>query len=132
MSDVDLLLMIMEKANYEYENVRKLVQINIEGYEKRIREIEAMSEDDFLRMVSKSLFGVANKGYYTNNLKKRIEELKRIPERIDYLLDLWKNNRGWLDWVIKHSYKGAVRPMKKAIEKLALNRFNAKLTAFLG
>jgi hypothetical protein len=126
----DLLLMIVEKANYSYENIHRLVKINIEECERRIREIEAMSEEAFLSMVSKSLFGVASKGYYIGNFKRKIETLKMIPQRIDYLLDLWKNDKGWLEWVIKKSYKGYVKQMREAIERLAQDRFTAKLLSF--
>jgi hypothetical protein len=103
---------------------------NIEECERRIREIEAMSEEGFLSMVSQSLFGVASKGYYIGNFKRKIETLKMIPQRIDYLLDLWKNDKGWLEWVIKKSYKGYVKQMRAAIERLAQDRFTAKLLSF--
>jgi len=122
----------MEEANYDYEKLRKVIKAKIEDLQKRIREIEQMSDEAFMEMISKSLFGVANKGYYINKLKKRISDLEHITESIDYLLDLWKNDKKMLEWVITHSYQGYTRKMRKAIERLAQSRFNAKLLSFLG
>lgn len=129
-SYADMLLWAIQEAKYDYDNIQKLVKINIDGWEQRIREIEAMSQEEFIAHISKSIFGVANKDYYIGNYKKRIEELKALPERIDHLLDMWKNEKIWFDWTLKNVYKGYVRPMKKALEKLAESKFNSKLPSF--
>ena len=129
-SDIELKLFIIEKANYDYGKIKKIINAEIEKCESRIREIEAMGEEAFLSMVAKQLFGVASKGYYTSNLKKRIEELKHVKDGIDYLLEQYSKNKGWFNYVLSNYYKGYVKPMREAIEKLAKSRFNTKLLTF--
>jgi len=119
--------MVIENAKYDYVNIRKLVRINIKDLEKRIAAVQAMSETEFITYVSQSIFGVAIKEYYIKQCKRQIETWKGIPQRVDYLLGLWRDEKEIFNVVIKSSYKGVVRPMKKAIEKLAQSRFNAKL-----
>lgn len=123
---------VLEKANYEYEKVQKIIKAEVEELESQIHRIEEMSEEQFLREISKSLFGVANKGYYTNQKMKTVEELKLIPQQIEYFLDLCVKDKQILEWIIKNHYKGYVKRMREAIEKLAESRFNAKLLSFLG
>jgi len=129
-SGADLLLWAIREAKFDYDNIQKLVKINIEGCEERIRKIEAMSQEEFMAYISRSIFGVANKDYYITDNKKRIEELKALPERIDHLLKMWRDEKSWFDWTLKNVYKGYVRQLKQAFEKLATNRFNSKLPSF--
>ncbi|MCD6241105.1 hypothetical protein J7K27_06280 [Candidatus Bathyarchaeota archaeon] len=130
MGEIEILLNILERANYRLERVEEIVNSKVQECEKRIKEIESMSQTEFLRMVSRSIFGVACKGYYIHGLKKSIETLKRIPERIQYLLKLHEKDKEMFEWVLKHSYKRYVRKLRKAIKKLAENSLNHKLTTF--
>jgi len=123
------LLALIEEANYNYDNIRKVVQAKIDECQKQIDELKAMSQEQFLAMISKSLFGVAMKEYYIDRLEKRIESLKAIPEHIDHLLEYWRDSRGYFDDSIKY-YKPYVRQLKQAFEKLAISRFNSKLPSF--
>jgi len=124
------LLALIEEANYEYSNIRKIVQARIEECQKQIEELKAMSQEQFLAMISKSMFGVAMKEYYIDRLEKRIESLKALPEHIDNLLEYWRTSRnGYFHDSIKY-YKPYVRQLKQAFEKLGQNRFNSKLPSF--
>jgi hypothetical protein len=129
-SYANMLLWVIQEAKYDYNNIQKLIKINVESCEQRIREIEAMSQEDFLKEVSKSIFGVGLKDYYIDKLKKRIETLKDLPSVVDHLLEMWKSEKWLLNDTLKYAYKGYVRPMKEAIEKLAQSRFNSKLPSF--
>jgi len=129
-SGADLLLWVIQEAKFDYDNIQKLVKINIEGCEERIKEIEAMSQEQFLAHISKSIFGVASKDYYIGNLRRRIETLKDIPQVIDSLLHSWNSERWLFNDTLKHAYKGYVRQLKQAFEKLGQNRFNSKLPSF--
>jgi len=130
LTDGATLLALIEEANYEYRNIRKVVQAKIDECQKQIDELKAMSQEQFLAMISKSMFGVAMKEYYINRLEKRIENLKALPEHIDHLLEYWRTSRnGYFQDSIKY-YKPYVRQLKQAFQKLAESRFNSKLSSF--
>ena len=130
MGEIDIFLNILKEANYNLERVAEIVSAKVQECERRINEIKNMPYERFLALVSRSIFGVASKGYYINALRKRIEILKRIPERIQYLLKLHENDKQLLNWTLKHSYKGYVREMRRAIQRLAENSLNHKLADF--
>jgi hypothetical protein len=130
MGDAWLILKIIEEAGYEYENIDKVIQEEIAESQNFIKQIQEMSETEFLSMVSKSLFGVASKGYYINKHKQHIQQLEQAKKSIDYLLEQYNRNPSWFEWIIKNSYRGNVKPMKEAIKKLAQTKFNNKLTAY--
>jgi len=130
LTDGATLLALIEEANYNYDNIRKVVQAKIDEAQKQIDELKAMSQEQFLAMISKSMFGVAMKEYYINRLEKRIENLKALPEHIDHLLQYWRTSRnGYFQDSIKY-YKPYVRQLKQAFQKLAESRFNSKLSSF--
>jgi len=52
------------------------------------------------------------------------------PRSLDYLLEVYQNDHEWFEWVVTHSYKGKVREMRKAIEKVATNKQTVSLTVF--
>lgn len=128
--EIEILLNILERANYNLERVAEITSAKVQECERRINEIQNMPYERFLALISRSIFGVASKGYYINCLRKEIEILKRVPERIKYLLELHEKDKGMFEWVLKHSYKGYVRKLRKAIKKLAENSLNHKLTTF--
>jgi len=129
LSEGALLLSIIEEANYEYDNIRKIVQGKIDECQKQIDGLRAMSQEQFLAMISKWMFGVAMKEYYIDRLEKKIENLKTLTEHIDHLLEYWRDSRSYFNDSIKY-YKPYVRQLKQAFEKLAMNRFNSKLPSF--
>ena len=129
LTEGDILLSLIEEANYEYDNIKKVVQAKIDECQQRINELKAMSQEQFLAEISKSIFGVGIKEYYIDNLEKRIERLKDIPDRIDGLLESWKDGKWFFNQSIKY-YKPYVRQLKQAFEKLAESRFNSKLSSF--
>lgn len=130
MGEIEILLNILERANYNLERVAEVTSAKVQECERRINEIQNMPYEKFLALISRSIFGIASKGYYINSLRKRIEILKRIPERIQYLLKLHEKDKQLLDWTLKRSYKGYVREMRMAIKKLAENSLNHKLPHF--
>jgi len=123
------LLALIEEANYDYENIEDIVEKRIEECQKQIDELKVMSQEQFLAMISKSMFGVAMKEYYIERLEKRIESLKALPEHIDSLLEYWRDSKHYFNESIKY-YKPYVRQLKQAFERLAQNRFNSKLPSF--
>jgi len=129
LTDGATLLALIEEANYQYDNIEEVVQAKIDECQKRIDELKAMSQEQFLAMISKSIFGVAMKEYYVGNLEKKIESLKALPEHIDNLLDYWRDSKWLFDQSIKF-YKPYVRELKQAFERLAISRFNSKLSSF--
>lgn len=129
MTEADLLLTLIEEANYNYDNIKKVVQTKIDEAQKQINELKAMSQEQFLAMISKSIFGVAMKEYYIGNLEKQIKRLKDIPEHIDNLLEYWRDSKFIFNESIKF-YKPYVRQLKQAFQKLGESRFNSKLSSF--
>ena len=124
-----VLLSLIEEANYNYDNIRKVVQAKIDESQQRINELKAMSQEQFLKEISKSIFGVGIKEYYIDNLEKKIEHLKDLPDRIDGLLESWKDGKWFFNQSIKY-YKPYVRQLKQAFQKLAESKFNSKLSLF--
>lgn len=123
------MLALIEEANYNYDNIKKVVQAKIDECQQRINELKAMSQEQFLAEISKSIFGVGIKEYYIDNLEKRIERLKDTPDRIDGLLESWKDGKWFFNQSIKY-YKPYVRQLKQAFQKLAESKFNSKLSSF--
>lgn len=129
MTDGATLLALIEEANYQYDNIEEVIQAKIDECQKQIDELKAMSREQFLQMLSRSMFGVAMKEYYINRLEKRIERLKELPENIDNLLEYWRDNRFVFNESMKF-YKPYVRQLKQAFQKLAGSKFNSKLSSF--
>ena len=61
----------MKGANYNLERIEEIVNAKVWECEKRINEIENMPYEKFLALISRSIFGVASKGYYINALRRR-------------------------------------------------------------
>jgi len=129
LTDGATLLALIEEANYDYNNIKDIVEKKIEECQKQINELKAMSQEQFLAMISKWMFGVAMKEYYIDRLEKKIENLKTLTEHIDHLLEYWRDSRSYFNDSIKY-YKPYVRQLKQAFEKLAISKFNSKLPSF--
>jgi hypothetical protein len=110
---------VIREADYDFSRVDRVVGDLIAKYEDRIREIEVMSDEEFYAVVSKDIFGVFSKGFYIAKFKRCIEQLKQVRESVEYLVMLYRENPKLFNWVLKQSYQGCVREMRKAIEKLA-------------
>lgn len=121
------ILSIIEEADYDYAKVLDVVNARIAYVEGRMKQIEVMTDEEFMQWISKAIFGVALKGYYISQCKRDLDHLKTIQSRIDYMLDLWKRDRSMFNWVIRNSYKGVIRRAEDTFTKLAENKFTAKL-----
>jgi len=129
LTDGATLLALIEEANYQYDNIDEVVQSRINECQKQIAELKAMSQEQFLAMISKSMFGVAMKGYYIERLEKKIEKLKELPENIDNILEYWRDSKHYFNESMK-CYKPYVRELKQAFQRLAQSKFNSKLSSF--
>ena len=48
LTEADLLLVLIEEANYNYENIEDVVQAKIDEAQKQLNELKAMSQEQFL------------------------------------------------------------------------------------
>ena len=120
------LLHLLERANYNYNKLDSVIQEEINFFKSAIREIESMSEVEFLRNYS-----IASKGYYINQFRNEIKWLEQVKKRVDYLIDLYLNHKSMFGWVLKHNYKGCIREMRAAIKRLANSKVCKNLLSFV-
>lgn len=123
-------LVFIQKGNYEYDKIIEAIDKEIEDLERRIVELKNMPIQEFMKMIARRMFGVASKDFYIMNYRKTINTLIEIKRSIDYMIDLYQNDRRWFEWVLTHSYKGKVREMRRAIQKIVENKQTRKLTVF--
>jgi hypothetical protein len=116
----ELELGVIREANYDYTSLDKVIENRIAEYEKGIAEIQAMTDEQFLTIVSQYIFGVASKSFYIDRFRKRIEELKQVKLSIDYLVEQCRDDPKLFEWILKNNCKGTVREMRNAIRQLAL------------
>lgn len=127
MDESKLILSLIEEAEYDLEKIKNLVDEKILVLENRLVRIKFMGDEEFLELISKTIFGIASKEYYISIICSEIKMLKEITKKIEYYLRLNKENRKLFDYLIRRSFKGNVRRAKKAFNKLAENTFTKKL-----
>ena len=128
-----LILSVIEEANYDYHRIDEIVERRIQRLQDLIKSIKEMTEGDFIRWVSQSLFGVALKSYYIAKYEKLIEAYKGVKASIDYYTELYVENPKMLGILLKQrrDYKGWIRELKEAIRRVARTRYNLKISQFL-
>jgi len=122
----NVLLYVIEKAEFKYDNLDKTINELIKEKQEKIKQLQNMSEEEFMHHISNFIFGVASKDYYITIHKRDIEMLKEIKNSINWLLETYNNNRELFNEVIKFNYKGKVKIIKNYISKLA-NSLNQKV-----
>jgi ADP-heptose:LPS heptosyltransferase len=115
---VKTLLFVIEESGFEFKNIEKTIQRLIEERENYIKQLQEMSEEEFMQYISNFAFGVACKEYYISIHKKDIELLRNVKTSIEWLVDTYKKNRELFNSVVRE-YKGYVKLVKKYIKKLA-------------
>jgi hypothetical protein len=122
-------LHLLEQAK-DLQHLKELVESEIEDYQNRIEKISRMNEEEFMQMISKSLFGVASKGYYIEGYKRKIEFLQRLPRKISTLIQLQKENPKLFNHAIQQNYSGNIKRAKTILHKLAEAELNTKITDY--
>ncbi|MEM4177098.1 MAG: hypothetical protein QXS29_06010 [Nitrososphaeria archaeon] len=123
-----LLLHCIEEGQYDLSKIRRYVEDQMIEHEKSIEELENMSEEEFMNMVSKYIYGVASKEYYITMHKKAINSYKHALDRIKSIIKLRKENPQLYDYVIRRDFEGQVREARRVFDKLYQESMNKKLT----
>lgn len=109
------LLDLMEKRNGNRELVKQEIDKDIDLMKGRLEELEKMSEEKFMRMVSESVFGVASKEYYIGNVEQQIGRLEKLKSDVDYYFhDIFKENLP-TDYILKDKFKGNLKQLKRVL-----------------
>lgn len=109
----------------------EVIRVRIEEHDKALKELAKMSDEGFADLFSSAIFSPRSRDLYTATHEEAINKLKNIRESIDRLVDLWRNNKKILSWVIRKSYTGYIRRVTEDIQKLAESRLNTKLSEIL-
>ncbi|MBC7091919.1 MAG: hypothetical protein H5T50_08460 [Nitrososphaeria archaeon] len=122
-----LLLHCIDQGGYDLEKIKGYVEGQIIEHELAIEKFEQMSEEEFMDVVSKLIYGVASKEYYISQHMKYINAYNKIFNRIEYFMKLRKENPKLYHYIIKKSFVGNIREAKEKLEKLYQFIVNCKL-----
>ena len=127
-----LILTVIEEANYDYHRIDEIIKHRTQRLRDLIESIKQMTEEEFIRWVSQSLFGVALKSYYIAKYEKLIKTYEGVKASIDYYTELYVENPEMLGILLKQrrDYKGWIRELKEAIRRVARTRYNLKISQF--
>jgi uncharacterized protein YjiS (DUF1127 family) len=125
--NLKMFLNIVEEANFDYDKVKETITARVKQYQRNLKELSQMSDEQFTNQTSNAVFGIASRTYWESRDRETVQELEEAIELIDHFMDLWKNDRRMLEWVIRHSYAGSMKRVARAINKLAESRFNSRL-----
>lgn len=105
---------ILKESNMNYERALELIEEKIRQFKEMIKKLNEMSDEEFHRMVSQSIFGVAMKGYYEEKYKKRIKELELIKGDIKVLFRIKEGiaEEYEIAW-LKDKFKGFLKELKE-------------------
>ena len=121
-----LLLSLCEQIGYDYSKLEEAIDSTVAKMWTAIWQIEAMTQEDFIKRISRDLFGVASKDYYINRLKLKIAEFRNMKSKIDYYLQNQESCPEIFEWMLKNAFKGEVRQARKTFVALAKSRNNGK------
>jgi len=123
----DSFLHVLEEADYSPTKVRSQVKKQIADRKRRIREMERMTDAQFRKYISRSMFGVYMKEFYIGRWQSQISELGSIPERMKNWMEWRKEDKPSLfDLKLKMSFKGNIRRAKKTFELLSQRKRTRK------
>jgi|Deesub1362B_J571_1020462.scaffolds.fasta_scaffold00003_363 hypothetical protein len=111
------LLQILEESGYDYSRAIKRVNALIRQYKTEIEKLKKMSQKDFLRRISRSIFGVASKDYYMGAYRRRIEELEKIKRILKSYAKNPENFKRDIEYT--DMYKGFKRKAKRDLKLIS-------------
>ena len=89
--------------------------------ERNKQKILKMSEEQFMQVISRDIFGVASKSFYTGKIDRDIDSLENIVDRVEYLVEQRCEGSTATGYTEKETFKGR---MKEGV--LLLDEFTPK------
>ena len=118
----DLLIGFMKDAKPKTVTcLKSSVKKTTNEMKRNKQKILKMSEEQFRQAISRDIFGVASKSFYTSRIDKDIDSLENIVDRVEHLVSLRCEGSTATSYVEKETFKGR---MKEGI--LLLDEFTPK------
>ena len=106
----DVLIGFMKDAKPKTINgLKSSVNKLTDKLEKNKLKILKMPEEKFRQAISRDIFGVASKSFYTSRIDKDINSLENIVDRVEYLVSLRCEGSMSSDYIEREAFKGRMR-----------------------
>jgi hypothetical protein len=106
----DSLIYLMKNAKPRtLHGLKVSVEKTKDKLKKNKVKLQKMSEEKFREMISRDIFGVAMKSFYTDKIDKQMESLDEISGRADFMVELRCEGSTASDYVEKEAFKGRMK-----------------------
>ncbi|GAH17051.1 unnamed protein product [marine sediment metagenome] len=106
----DLLIGFMNSAKPKTTTgLKSSVKKMTNELKRKKQKILKMPEEEFRQAISRDIFGVASKSFYTSRIDKDIDSLENIVDRVEYLVSLRCEGSIATSYVEKETFKGRMK-----------------------
>lgn len=108
--DRDSLIGIMKDAKPKtISGLKSSIKKITNELEKNKQKILKMSEEKFRQAISRDIFGVSSKSFYTNKIDRDIDSLENIVDRVEYLVEQRCAGSTATSYVEKEAFRGRMK-----------------------
>jgi len=106
----DTLIRIMEDAKPKtISGLKSSVKKTTNELERNKQKILKMSEEKFRQAISRDIFGVASKSFYTNKIDGDIDNLESVVDRVESMVERRCEGSTGTSYMEKEAFKGRMR-----------------------
>ena len=108
--DRDFLIGIMKDAKPKtISGLKSSVKKITSELERNKQKILKMSEEKFRQAISRDIFGVASKSFYTTKIDKDIDNLKNVVDRVESMVERRCEGSTITSYTEREAFKGRIR-----------------------